>query len=81
LKVTGVAKVKLPSAATISGSLALLFSVTCWPAVKPVTVPPTVKVFVEQVTATSEISATTPEPAALDTVQVCPVGCVPTVTA
>jgi len=40
-----------------------------------------VYVFVEQVTATSAMLAVTPAPEPLATVQVCPVGCMPTVTA
>ncbi len=40
-----------------------------------------VKVFVEQVTVTLVMLAVTPEPEPLETVQVLPVGCVPTVTA
>ena len=40
-----------------------------------------VYVFVEQVTATLVMSATTPAPVPLETVHICPVGCVATVTA
>src|SRR5579862_1392416 len=78
---TGVEKVNLPSALSVSGSAELLSSVTCMPLARPFRVPLTVNVTGEQVTATEATSAVMPAPAPCCTVQMAPLGSVATVTA
>lgn len=70
-----------PLAVTVSASPPLFLSVTEEPLAKPLSVPPTLKLAVEHTTLTFDTSALTPVPDPLDATQICPVGCVPIVTA
>ena len=66
---TAVVNVKAPSASRVR-SLPALFRSTRPPPLSPVTVPPTVKVFVTQVTAMAETLAAATVPVPLVTAQV-----------
>ncbi len=77
----GVLKPVVPSAETVRLSPPLSCRTRLVLAARPDTVAPTLYVLLEQLTATVLTAAAATVPPPLATVQVCPVGCVRTVTA
>src|SRR6185437_13559907 len=77
---TGVVNVNDRLAERVSGSDPLFSRTTCAPPDRPEIVPPIVNDWVEQTTDTFETFAATSTPLPFVTAQLCPLGCVVTVT-
>src|ERR1700691_4802397 len=79
--VTGLENVNAPLALTVVGLPPLLSRVTCSPVARPVTFPPPLNSSRPHTTVTLLTLPATAEAAPCEIEQLCPVGCVPTVTA